>query len=230
MKIVGGHFNGTAEDTYVGIGFVPDWVTLFNITGTQGLIIRWNKNMMVDVDTMAGIQESAADGEYVGLAVDTGIKPYRGGDKVPAGSSVAYGHGNYLTFDHNDYRYVNGVGGKLGDAIANAIDTWTFDSAKAGHFNADVTGTYIGIGSRICIDGKWYTIQALTAAQGISASEVTLSEAVPSGKVEAIYGKFGLKSLQVGEACPAGFFLDATTNVINVHDQVIVFEAGSYSN
>ena len=230
MKI-GGHFNGTSADCYVCLGFVPDFVTLWNIEGTQILRLDWNNMMSKDVHTLEGIQSRAATSEAVGLAVGTGIAPFVGGymlDATMAGTTT-YGEGVYLKRDDYDYRRVhNTPPGVTGDSLINDVDTWTLDSGYTGHFNATVTGTYVGIGSRILIDGRWYTIQACTSPQ-LTATNVGLNiTGVPSGKVTCITGKYGYKPMVAGEMVKSGFCFYDATNVINVNDQTIVFEAGMY--
>ena len=225
---IGGKFNGTGADVYICCGFVPDFVKVWNIEGATPLSLEWNVGMTASVLCNEGILRPADGGATQDLANGEGLKPYQGGDLLTTTtqSSVTYGEGVYLVEDSHDYRRFT-TGGVIGDAVAVDITTWTLYSAYTGHFNEDVNGTYIGEGSRIMIDGKWYTIVVLAGASGEATSEVTLNETgVPSGNVEAIYGMYGFKPLAVGKVTPAGFRISNTT--LNANDKTIVFEAGTY--
>ena len=224
MKTISGNFNGTGADLYICIGFVPDFVELFNLEGTQFLSAKWNIEMMRAAEVSEGIQFSGADVAGAALTAGAGILPYYGGDTLTTttAGTTTYGEGVYLKRDKTDYR------GSDGDAVSVTIDTWTLDSGYTGHFNEDVTGTYIGEGSEIWIDGKRYMIQALTAGQGEASTEVTLSHTgVPSGRVEYIGGMYTYKPMVDGEVTPAGFVIKNTT--INVNNALIGFVAGQYS-
>lgn len=225
--IIGGHFNGTGADVYVCVGFVPDFVNIYNLEGTVELKIQWNKMMMGAAEVVEGVDTQTE--APTALVKGAGLMPYYGGEVLTAAkqTSTTYGEGIYLKRDDWDYRSYSG-NRSPGDAVAVDIDTWTLDTTAnyTGHFNEDVNGTYIGEGSRICIDGKWYTIVALTAAQGEGDDEVTLSNTVPSGDVQCITGKSGYKPIPVGSMTPAGFFLSNST--INVNDALISFECGTY--
>jgi len=226
MKI-GGHFNGTGADVFICVGFVPDFVNIMNLEGTVELKIQWNKMMMGAAEVVEGIDTQIE--VPTALTKGNGIMPYYGGETLTEAmqTSTGYGEGVYLKRDDWDYRHYSG-NVNPGDAVAVDIDTWTLDTTAdyTGHFNEDVNGDYIGEGSRICIDGKWYTIVALTAAQGEAADEVTLSNTVPSGNVLSISGKSGYKPIPVGQMTPAGFSISNAT--INVNDALISFECGTY--
>lgn len=225
MKI-GGTFNGTGAALYICLGFVPDFVKVWNLEGTAELSLLWNKNMRT-TEAQEGFEIGTSTHAY--NLVSAGIRPYFGGDLLTATNqtSVTYGEGVYLRKDdHGDYRYAN-LNGKTGDAVAVDIDTWTLYSGFTGHFNEDVTGTYIGEGSRICIDGKWYTITVLTAGQGEATNEVTLDQTgVASGAVQFISGMYDYKPVPLGETTKAGFLISDTT--VNVNDAYCCFEAGTY--
>lgn len=223
-KIVSGIFNGTGAALYACIGFVPDWVKLYNLEDADEAWFVWNRHMARCADNIQGIQFVGSTGATQQAGQTTaGIEPYYGGDEMTTTNqtSVTYGEGVYLGFDNADYKET--------DAVTVDIDTWTLDTAgnRTGHFNGDITGTYVGEGSEIVINGKMYTIVALTAGQGVSADEVTLNQAAPSGPVTFIGGKYGLKPIAIGKVAPAGFKLNATS-VINVNDESVMFEAGTY--
>jgi len=228
---VAGNFNGTGADVYVGLGFVPDYVHVWNLEGTQILEAYWNKQMMRAAEVVEGIQNSGAGSAITALTRGNGILPYYGG-RILSSTDVGvttYGEGIFLKLDNRDYRY-NAAGSPHGvfDAVTVTIDTWTLDTAAAntGHFNGNIAGTYIGEGSPICIDGKWYTIVDLAAAAGSAANAVTLSHSVASGKIEYIGGMYSTRPMIAGETARDGFLLSNTT--VNVNDAICAYEAGLY--
>jgi len=230
---IGGVFNGTGADVYLCIGFLPDFVTVWNLEGTQIIMGVWNKLHQRASEVVEGNQWAGAGSDVTALTLGNGIRQYFGGTTLGSTDvgTTTYGEGVYLKPDHFDYRRVNDTEtGVVGDAATVDIDTWTLDTAASntGHFNGDVTGTYIGEGSSINIDGQTYTITALTAGQGVSADEVTLSHSVSSGEIYAIHGMYDYKPMVSGEVTRHGFLLSNTT--INVNDALIAFEAGQYSN
>jgi len=233
LRRIGGVFNGTGADLYLGIGFVPDWVTIWNLEGTQVIRLDWNIGMMRSAEIVEGIQFTGADVAAAALTKGTGLLPYFGGDMLTATQAgiVTYGEGVYLKWDNVDYRHYSGNSPHcLGDAVAVDIDSWILDTAanNTGHFNEDVAGTYVGEGSKIIIDGKVYTIVALTATEGEAADEVTLSHSVKSGDVQFIGGMYSMKPMIEGEVTSEGFLISNTT--VNVNDATCSFEAGKYDN
>jgi len=225
-KRIGGRFHGKGAAVYVCIGFVPDFVRLWNVESNTPAWIEWNKNM-AQVLCNEGIYRDTNGGALADLAQGEGIQTYYGGDILTATTqpSVVYGHAdvNYIEADFTDYRYGSQ------DAVSEDITKWTLDSGYTGHFNEDVTGTYIAAGSEIIIDGKMYHIMVLTAGQGEASAEVTLSHTgVPSGVVEYIGGAYGFHPVPVGNTTKAGFLINETT--MQASGQIIAFEAGQYDS
>lgn len=226
MKTVAGTFNGTGAAVYICCGFIPDKVLVRNVEATDGFWAEWSRKYRSSEQIDGGMFGTAAGITLTVQTAGQGIQPYEGGDTLTTTNqtSVTYGEGVYLAFDRKDYKGVDIT------ANSDAINAWTLgnSSNRTGNFNNDVTGTYIGEGSEIKIDGKWYVITALTAGQGISANEVTLSRAAPSGVVESITGMYDLAPLAVGKVTPAGFIVNNTT--LNVNDNTMYFEASLYDN
>lgn len=241
MHTLGGRFNGTGAKVYLCIGFVPDFVGINNVEAAIPLQMTWNK-YMTDVLCNEGIY-TGSDGTTADLANGEGIKRYYGGDTLVAGTgtlgvgTTTYGEGVFLKWDiadgKHDYRYLNTD--KMhtpGDAATEIITTWNFDAGYTGHFNGNVTGTYIGEGSKICIDvpGKGpreYTIVALTAGAGSAAAAVTIDETgVPDGVVRYIRGMYDLVPMVAGEVTPQGFSIEHAT--LNANGNTINFTAGLY--
>lgn len=235
MKVVQGTFNGTGAALYVCCGFIPDKVTVRALEDADCAHIVWARGFRAAEMTAGCLFVTAAGitGDPRTVA-DTGIAPYEGGDLLTGDNqtSVAYGEGVYLGWDLADYRANSSYGYE--DAV---IDTWTLGSSanRTGNFNSDVvaSGNRIGEGSRILIEeslsGKLREafIEALTAGQGISANEVTLSRALSSGTVRFIGGMYDMAPIALGKVTPAGFYLSATTGV-NVNDEMQWFEAVAY--
>jgi len=234
MKVVSGTFNGTASDLYLCIGFIPDCVTLWNLEDTARVKVEWNAGMTRALEVVDGIQLSALDQQAAALTTGTGVKRYYGGTVLAAADVGTTTFGSvdaiYLKPDYKDYRYPSEVSSPHGlfDAVSQTIDTWTKGTvANKGNFNDDVTGTYIGEGSPICIDGKWYSIVGLSSGTGISADEVTLDQTVSSGVVQYIGGMYSTIPMIAGETTKNGFIISNTT--LNASDKMCAFVAGNYS-
>lgn len=230
---IGGKFNGTDATVYLCIGFIPDFVKVWNLEGTQRIVLEWNKYMMGTLEVVEGIMITGATQTAAAAVKGGGIRQFFGNTVLTTADvgTTTYGHADniYLTLDSKDYRYVTADSPHgVGDAIAATIDTWTLGSSSnfTGNFNASVTGGYIGEGSSICIDGRWYGIVALAAGYGSAANAVTLSSSVASGKVQAISGMYTMRSLLAGETTKAGFVITNTT--VNVANAICIYEAGTY--
>lgn len=230
MRRVGGLFNGTGADLYLCIGFIPDWVHVVNQESGNMEEIIWNINMARASEAVEGLYKVA--GVWTELTLGAGIQPYKGGDTLTSTSAgvTTYGEGVYLKWLKNDFRKLvaNSPGG-LGDASEEDIDTWTLDTAGSysGHFNGAVTGTYIGKGSKIIIDGVCYAIAGWTADGG-DANDVVLNLPAPSGNIEYIGPMYDFTPMISGEVTPAGFMIGHATT--NVNNSICVFEAGCYGN
>ena len=244
MKSVTGTFNGTGAAVFICCGFIPDKVTV-RAVGDAGAVspsIVWTKNDRVAAH-IEGVVDTDGATALVEKAAGTGISIYEGGENLTAlqQTSVAYGEGIYLEVDKLDYRYGTDQmpGGGSGDAVSDTIGVWTLDTSgnRTGHFNEDVTGAFIGPGSRILLENgnngkvkqKWAVVEALTAGQGEAADEVTLNRSVETGIVRVIKGKFDYKPIKVGALTPAGFLLSMTA-LVNVNDELQAFEAIQYDD
>jgi len=235
MKCVTGTFNGTGAAVYICCGFVPDKVTVWAPEDSELAHVLWSRSFTA-AESNNGFLNHGGDQTFSLYTKGNGIEPYEGGDVLTSStqSSVAYGEGVYLKFDLQDYRANTSYG-----CVSDTIDTWTLDTSanSTGHFNEDVvsSGNRIGEGSRIIIDetltGKRIEtlIEAVTAGQGESADEVTLARAVKAGKVRFIGGMYTTIPIPVGDTTPAGFKLNATTD-INENDQIQAFEAVLFDN
>uniref|UniRef100_A0A6M3J650 Uncharacterized protein n=1 Tax=viral metagenome TaxID=1070528 RepID=A0A6M3J650_9ZZZZ len=239
MHYIHGHFEGTGAALYLQLGAVPDEIEIWNLDGATPDTFIWNKMMGSNILTVEGITRIGSGGAVTDEVFGAGISPYYGGDLLTTSnqSNTTYGGGVYIERDDKDYRYfTDSAAGISGDAATTTIDTWTLDTAATpkGHFNGDVTGTYIGPGSLIRVvdtkgkgSGKHTYeafIVALTAGQGVSSDEVTLSWAIPSGRVDFIGGMYGYKPSTVGTVTKAGIKLNMTTP-LNVDGEHHAFRA-----
>ena len=219
-----GKFNGTGAAVYIGIGFIPDWVKVWNGEDADVAMIIWNRNMLAIADiamgevfaTAAGI---TGDPRAVG---DTGIVLYYGGELISATSTV------YLKpipdSERNQIR--NSSTGKR-------ITTWTIDTSGSytGHFDQGVNTTYVGEGSLVSVDGRLYGLHTITN-DGDASDEVylfggSLGVYAPSGKVDFIGPMYDFIGCAAGDTTLQGFGLTATS-VTNVSGELCCFEAGTY--
>lgn len=228
-KSICGSFNGTGAAVYLCLGFIPDFIQINSVEDADAARLEWNRGFRSS-EQIGGIVVHTASGLVPVLkTAGAGVEDYEGGDLMTSSNqtSTTNGEGVYLEKDETDYKAID-----IADGSAT-IDTWTLDTAgnRTGHFNNDVTGTYIGEGSRILIgtgtgeNAKWYTITALTAGQGISADEVTLDRAAPSGAVLAITNMYDFRPVPLGAITKAGFKLNVTS-VLNVNDELQSLLAG----
>jgi len=232
MRVVDGKFHGTGATVYICCGFVPDFVWLINLEDIAEMMI-WARNM-----NLAAAVEGVAFHDITSVgdqAVGEGIRPYYGGETLTStmAGTTTYGEGVYLKPNKTDYRFGANLapGGGSGDGATLTIDTWTLNTpgSRSGQFNGNVTGTYIGAGSQIQIDGKWYVIETLTAAAGSAADSVVLNVAAKSGQVQCIKGMYGYSPMIAGQITPAGFGIRENTH-LNANDQMIWFQAGCFDN
>jgi hypothetical protein len=225
-------FNGTGAAVYLCFGQRAEDIRIIACEDGDTADLHWNRAMARALEMCEGLVYAGAGAASV-LSKGAGVVPYDGGDLLTADNqtSTTYGAGIYLGIDDKDYSKDLTYGGTA------VIDAWTLGSASnfTGKFNADTLAsgvTRIGEGSEIDIMdsvGKIHTavITALTAGQGITANEVTLSEAVPSGKVVRISGMYSLAPLPLGSITPAGVKLNIAA-VINHTDEIqaVVVDSG----
>ncbi len=220
MKI-SGTFTGTGAALSIGIGFIPDWVMVQNITSANMERILWSINSR-SLSQIEGLQYKEDSGiTATDLAFGEGIAIYRGGVRLSTAST------SVLVADPiPDKRKAN--------TAAAPIDTWTLGSAanRTGNWNAECNTSFVGVGSRICVrdnvthDLRWATVLAITS-NGEQANEVTLNEAVPSGSIMFVSGMNDFVGGGAGITTPAGFTINETGD-LNVAAEKCFFEAGTY--
>jgi hypothetical protein len=227
-RIISGTFNGTGAAVYICCGFVPDFVRVRNLeVATFGELI-WSKHFRAWAQYGGWEVVSSTPA----LNTTAGIYPYYGGVQLTSttAGTTTYGEGEYLKRDPiTDYRRVpNASQGVAGDSLVQDVSSWTFVTGLTGYWNASVTGTYIGEGSRIEIDGKWYTITACTSPQLTSANVSLNVSEVPSGVISCITGMYDYVPMVAGETTLDGFYIVDTT--VNANGDICLFEAGTYDN
>ena len=222
MKIVSGTFNGTGAALTIGLGFVPDFVKVFNLESANLEKILFSINSR-SLEQIEGIMESFDGTDMISapLGVGAGIVPYRGGVQLAAASTAI------LVRDPvTDKRAAN--------TAALPITTWTLGNAgnRTGNFDAQANTTFVGEGSRITVEGLNGDIRTATvlaiANNGAAANEVTLSEALPSGTILALSGMFDYLGANAGIITPKGFTINEAGN-LNVAGEMCRFEAGQYN-
>ena len=236
MHILQGHFLAIAATHYLCLGAIPLDIKFWGLEGVDPETVEWNRAMIHDILTVEGIMRPEDGSAVVDYLFGTGVAPYEGGDLMTTSNqtNVTYGSGIYVKRDDKDYRhYTNAAAGISGDASTETIDTWTLDTAATptGHFNGDVVGTYITKGSLIRIQetqvpNRVYeaAITAALSSSGAAANEVTLSRAVPNGKVTFIGGYAGYKPVPIGEVTEPGMKINLTTTPF-VSGEMVAFRA-----
>ena len=241
MQVIQGHFEGTGAALYLQLGCIPYQIRIWNLGGATPDELIWERGMAVDILTTEGILKTGDGGAFADNVFGAGISPYYGGELLTSTMQADTSYGGttggvqYIERDDKDYRYfTDAAAGISGDASTETIDTWTLVTAgtPSGHFNGDVVCTYIGPGSEIRIvsgggSGKhtyraW--IQAVTTGTGGAGDEVTLSWAVPSGRVDFIGGQYGYKPTVVGKVTKPGIKINMITP-INVNAEHHCFTA-----
>jgi len=217
-------FNGTGADVFLCLGEIPDHVLIIPIGGavTTGVADKitlewWRLACQHDVISKGQVtyDDSGIQRANYAIGDSDGISIYRGGDVMTSTNqtSVSFGEGVYLEPFDMDMRYGPTHGKAPYDSVSAVINQWTLDTSgdRTGHFNEDVTGAYIGAGSRIIIAGVEYFIEVLTAGEGKGDDEVELNEAVATGQVEHIGPKWTTRPIPIGRTAPAGIKLETIT-------------------
>jgi hypothetical protein len=203
IKVTGTCIATTATLT-IGCGFKPDRVKIRNVTDVTGLEFNAKEvNGAAYGVTIAtnGDQAAAASAAY-------GVAVYEGEGPLAAASTVK------VVRDETD---------RKGSITSFVIDNST---NKTGHWDAACNTTYVGIGSRMVIGGKTYTVMALTST-GAAANQVTLDANPPNttSAVTKIFNKVDFIGAAAGVPIPAGFTIGASATVNNTNTDTLQFEA-----
>lgn len=214
MKVVQGTVNGTGAALTLCVGFIPDWVRVWNLESGTVEMADWNSSMRA-AESIAGYL--AADGVDVEKGLGLNVAIYRGGDVLSAASTV--------------YHYADPLPDKRKSTTYGTINRWTLDTpgSLTGHFNVGADTTYVGEGSKVTIAEDvtrkvlCATITALTS-NGEVADEVTLSEAIKSGDVRFLRGFADYIGMPAGATTLDGFTLSNTDLVAT--GELVAFACG----
>lgn len=217
--IVSGTLNGTGASIYVGCGFIPDEVYVYNCEASTPIMGIWNRDMRT-AEQIGGVTIAAA---LARSTVGAGIAPYRGGT-VTASGNTAY-----------VIPFADAYSGKTNNLVAantssSTITTWTLGNSgnKTGNFNFGVNTTYVGEGSKVVIwddltKTEYVVVMTALTNDGDAANEVTLSEAVPSGTVRFIGPMYDYIAAPADVVMPQGFSIDDTD--LSVSGEYLSFTA-----
>ena len=219
-EIVHGRINGTGSALYVGIGFVPDWVTLWNLEDGGGLApkLRWNR-LGGTADQEEGVLMDSTN-KRTELTHGAGVAIYES-----FGTKFATTQTAYLHPDPSPEK-------KAANTSADPIDTWALDTSGSmtGHWNAGCNTTYVGEGSRIliCQSVNQRVLEAAIVAlsnDGDASDEVTLDRDVQSGIVLSLSGFATHVGITSAYTMPDGFTINEASD-LNQSGELIYFEAG----
>lgn len=222
MKKIAGVFLGSGATRRIGFGFVPDFVTIRNVENANLPQLVWDRAMTVHSRSPEGLIYQH-DTDKIAQTVRTrgqGVQRYYGGVKIAASAVTDL----IPTSEHPEFQ-----GDHRSKGDGGTINRFTLDHAgnATGHFDAPANTTYVNAGSRILINGKLYTVQAI-ANQGTAANEVTLDRAAEHGRVDYIGYRYDFVSAPVGMTMPAGIVL--ADQVVNVNNELCFIEAGLYDS
>ena len=211
MQMVHGTFLGTGATIYIGLGFVPDYVELFNLADIERVEYWSNLKRGTGIAYEEGIANADGAGD-ADLALAAGVAPYLGGYAVETANEA------YAVHTDCDQRGSGTTGAK--------VKRWTLDTVadKSGHFDINI-GAEVLAGSEVVIDGVSYWI-ILKANDGDAADDIDLNAAAPNGRVDYIGKALSFTACPAGRTMPAGFSLPSGN--MNTDAQQIVFRAGHY--
>lgn len=220
---------------YIGLGFIPDWVKIWSgAAGTDYCYLEWNIGMMATTTIAGGIVMVDTTGDRVALARTAGIEIYRGGTVLSTSTTPRSSTAGVATA--NVYYGPDSDVDKRNNGSTSTISAWTLGSSanRTGNwdFVCDAIETAdshnpVGVGSMINIDGKETYITAITS-NGEAANEVTLNEALASGPIYKLTGKYTHASQAAGTVTKAGIIINDVTYVNLTAADTMVIEAGTY--
>ena len=226
--------------TYVGLGFIPDWVKIYECLATYS-ILEWNIGMAANTLIAGGIviSDTTTDAtDRFALARSAGVEIYRGGDRLTSTpmSTPRPLNASAQTSD-NMYYGPDTSPDKRDAGTAGTISSWTLGSStnRTGNWDyaAEITNTGtddnpVGVGSMINIDGKETYITTLTD-QGESANEVALNEALATGPIYMLTGRYTHVAQPAGTITKAGIIINDTTHVnVGTTDDTMIILAGTF--
>lgn len=227
MKAFYGVYPGAGTSAlYIGLGFIPDEVEIFNIDQAEGEILRWNRTLLRSTAGYEGRVQTAMAGDESLLTIGAGVIPYYGESQIATASA------NYIVPASSVAAYAGDMRDKY--SAGSPVTAWTLDTSanRTGHFDKEVSTTYVGVGSAVWIkpangiQAKRYVVLGLSS-NGEQSNEVTLNAAAPTGTVEKIEYFSDFVQAPVGTVMPQGIVINDTTYV-NVSGQEFGIKAVQY--
>jgi hypothetical protein len=203
---------------YVGLGFVPKAVRIFN-DQAEAEVLLWNVGMWRNVTSYGGRLQTAAAGTEV-VQTTAGMEPYWGGDLIATKAAQKIVRAEMVADFNGDMR---------AKGASSPVTRWVQHATNTGHFDFPISSTYVNVGSLIWIREdstgimRPYVMRALTST-GAATNQVTLDASVGHGAVERITYFSDFVQAPVGFVMPAGIKINDTT-YLNVSGQVINIEA-----
>lgn len=215
-------FNGTGATVYLGIGFLPDRVKVYNHEITAPTWLEWNRGMKT-LGPCGWLVEHVSSGATITrCAAAAGIVPFYGRKLVTGDSATAYLRPHVI----RDFRG-QGTLGWIGRF------TETVYANRTGLVNAGVPTTYVGVGSTIAIKedstGVIKRVSITTCTNdGDASGELTLSDSVHTGDVLFLGPMYDLIAGAVGDNIPQG--VSIVLNAFNVSADYMAIEASTYDD
>lgn len=213
-------FNGTGATVYLGLGFIPDWVKVYNHEITAPTFLEWNRGMRTLGPAGWITAHDSGGATIVRCAAGAGIAPF---------------YGTRLTANSTAYLRPHAIRDFRGQGTLGFIDTWTLGHAanRTGSVNAGLQTTYVGVGSIVAIKETLTGITKKAAITGLTndgdaANEITLSESIKSGEVLFVGPMFDLTGGSAGDKVPEGVMI--ALNTFNVANDFMTIEAGTYDD
>ncbi len=124
MKMVSGTFKGTGAALVIACGFLPDYVKITNINGTDIEVLEWNRGCLDGADEIkGGVLRVAAEGTNdARQTAAAGISRYSGGETIGSSntSKLIYKPDDDTSFTAAGEGVVLPDGFQVGDAAVNA--------------------------------------------------------------------------------------------------------------
>ena len=199
MSKIKGIFNGSAAARYLGLGFIPKKVVIRNLDNATRYEINWDEDMQRSVTCFKG--ELLTDGVPAELT-SAGVTPYVGGDVITSAAATYLMPADQVEAYAGDMRRYSTV----------APSEWTLTNSgnRTGKLDIAINTTYVNVGSKICIDNRWYGIVALSN-DGDADDDITLDQAAPSCEVTGIRYRYDFVNAPAGMLMPAGIYLEDVT-------------------
>jgi hypothetical protein len=213
-------FNGTGATVYLGIGFIPDFVKVYNHEITAPTWLEWNRGMRT-LGPAGWLVEHVASGATI--------------TRCAAAAGIAMFYGTRLAAVSTAYLRPHAIRDFRGQGTLGFIGNWTETvyANRTGYFSAGIPTTYCGVGSMVAIKErstgllKKASITTLSN-DGDASGEITLSDSVRTGEVYFLGPMYDLIGGSAGDQIPPG--VSIVLNAFNVSADFMSIEAGTYDD